>query len=386
MYPRIISLSKTNSFFLFGARGTGKSYILSKIFSEETSLYIDLLDPELVNELSSYPNNLLSLIEITNNTKKLDWIIIDEVQKVPALLEIVHKLIFEKKFKFALTGSSARKLKRGSANLLAGRAFIFNLFPLTYQELNDDFNLLDVLSFGSLPEIYKFTNTLDKKRFLKSYTQTYLKEEVIIEQIIRKLPPFRRFLDIVGHSCTEIINYSNIAKDVSTDPKTIQRYFEILEDTLLGFFLPSYSKSIRKQQKKSKKFYLFDCGVIRTLTNQLDNKVIEKTYEYGILFENFIVNEINRLLNYKEVQFKLSFLRISETSEIDLIIELSNKTFVCEIKSTNNIDIRHASTLINFKNDFKDAEFILISNDKTKKQFENVSALFWKDAISHILS
>ena len=227
---------------------------MKQTFSEKDSIYIDLLDPELSARLSAYPNELLPLIEPEIGKKK--WIIIDEVQKVPSLLDIVHKQISEKNFLFALTGSSARKLKRGAANLLAGRAFIFNLYPLTQKELGTDCNLSEALCFGTLPEVVNLKDKSDKKRFLKAYAQTYLQEEIIAEQIIRSLPPFRRFLDIVGLHITEIINYSNIAKDIASDPKTVSRYYEILEDTLLGFHLPTYGKSIRKQQRKAKKILL----------------------------------------------------------------------------------------------------------------------------------
>lgn len=383
MYQRLINLPKSHSFFLFGARGTGKSELLKKFFSKEESLFIDLLDPELSNRLSAYPNTLNEIILPELNKK--NWIVIDEVQKVPALLEIVHKQISQKNFHFALTGSSARKLKRGSSNLLAGRAFVFNLFPLTYTEIDSDFDLNFCMNYGSLPEVLNIKEDIDRKRFLKAYAQTYLQEEIIAEQIVRNLPPFRRFLDIIAQHVGEIMNYSNIAKDIDSDPKTVSRYFEILEDTLLGFHLPSYSKSIRKQQKKARKFYFFDNGVIRSLAGHLDYPVLPKTFEYGQLFENFIINEIYRLLNYSEKQFKLSFLRVSDNQEIDLIIEKGrNEIILCEIKSTDKTDQRHAHNLITLGKDFPNPKMLLISRDKTKKKFGNVTGMHWRDAINKI--
>jgi uncharacterized protein len=383
MFHRLAKLSKSQSFFLFGARGTGKSELLKNHFSKGESLYIDLLDPELALRLSAYPNDILGMIEGFEGKKK--WVIIDEIQKAPQLLEIVHKKISEKSFNFALTGSSARKLRRGSSNLLAGRAVLFNLFPLTHLELKDEFDLQEVLTFGSLPELYSLTSELDKKRFLKSYAQTYLKEEIIEEQIVRNLPPFKRFLDTVCTYDTEIINFTNVARDISTDPKTVMRYYEILEDTLLGFYLPSYDTSIRKQQKKSKKFYFFDTGIVRVLSQKIDIPVSEKTYEYGKLFENFIVNEINRILSYQELQYNLSFLRISETQEIDLIIQKSGvPTHICEIKSSSSVDERSARTLNLLEKDFKNIKALVISNDPEEKKFGKVRALHWKQAISEI--
>ncbi len=385
MYPRLSKLSKSHSFFLFGARGTGKSGLLKQLFRPNEALWIDLLDPELANELSAYPNRLVARLDAKH--PRVPWIIIDEVQKVPALLEIVHQQLSQKRFLFALTGSSARKLKRGAANLLAGRAFMFSLFPLTHNELGSDFDLHTNLRFGTLPEACNLRETIDKRRFLKAYANTYLREEVIEEQIVRNLPPFRRFLDIAGAHTTEIINYSNIARDIDSDPKTVSRYFDILEDTLLGFHLPSYTKSIRKQQRKAKKFYFFDNGVARTLSRRVDDPLRPKTFEYGQLFENFVVNEVHRLLSYAEQEFRLSFLRVSETQEIDLIVEKgTRKTFVCKIKSTDRVDARHAHALRTLGKDFDNPELRLISTDPIRKRFDDVIALPWQQALDEIAS
>ena len=381
MYHRLAKLSETHSFFLFGARGTGKTELLKQRLSPNKAFVVNLLDPELVNELSAYPNRLLSLI----GPPSKPWIVIDEVQKVPALLDIVHHQISEQNFKFALTGSSARKLKRGAANLLAGRAFVFNLFPLTHVELGNDFLLHDALNFGTLPEVCNLEDPLDKKRFLKAYANTYLKEEIIAEQIVRNLPPFRRFLNIVGLHTTEIVSYSNIAKDIDSDAKTVQRYYEILEDTLLGFYLPSFGKSVRKQQRKSKKFYFLDNGLVRALSRRIDDALVSQSFEYGQLFENFVVNEVYRLLSYSEKEFKLSFLRVSENQEIDLIIEKGgSEVYACEIKATNKADDRHVRSLQTLGSDIDGAKLRLISCDPTVKQFGNVTALPWQAALSEI--
>ena len=322
---------------------------------------------------------------IMPHAKSVEWVIIDEIQKVPALLEIVHQQISQKNFKFALIGSSARKLKRGAANLLAGRAFVFNLFPLTHLELADDFNLERTLASGTLPEVCNLQAPQDKRRFLKAYVYTYLKEEIIVEQIIRNLPPFRRFLDVAGACSTEIVNYTNIARDTHSDPKTISRYYEILEDTLVGFLLPSYARSLRKQQRKSKKFYFFDTGVIRTLAGRIDEPLLPKTAECGQLFENFIVNEIYRLLNYAEKMFKLSYIRISERLEIDLVVEKgSSEVFLCEIKSADRVDERHAYSLNALAKEFENPKLLLISRDPVPKKFGEALALPWREAIREI--
>lgn len=385
VYHRLAKLSKTHTFFLFGARGTGKSELLKKVFSPQEALFLDLLDPELADLLAKFPNQLLKII--TPLEGKKSWIIIDEIQKVPALLDIVHQQLGKKKFKFALTGSSARKLKRGGANLLAGRGFVFHLFPLTFKEMGSDFDLDEALHFGALPEVKSFTSNLDKSRFLKAYTQTYLQEEIISEQIVRNLPPFRRFLDVVGSQCGQIVNYTHIARDILSDSKTVMRYFEILEDTWLGFYLPSYDTSIRKQQKKQKKFYLFDTGVARVLAKQIDQPLSPKTYEYGQMFETFIINEIYRLLTYSEKQFKLSFLKVSEKQEIDLIVEKSGgETYLCEIKSTDRVNENHLGALAQFERDFKNAKLRVLSHDPIQKKFGNILCQHWKETVDEIVS
>jgi len=384
VFQRLANISKSQSFFLFGARGVGKSTLLDHFFMPTERVLFDLLDFELSNELASYPNNLLK--RLTPHHGKTPWVVIDEVQKVPQLLDLVHKLIKEKSFKFALTGSSARKLKRGSANLLAGRAFVYHLFPLTVSELEDQFSLDDALKYGTLPQIFELESNSDKAGFLKAYTDTYLKEEIITEQIVRNLPPFRRFLDVAAQMNTKVINYSNIAKDILSDPKTVSGYYDILEDTLLGIRLPAYHTSIRKQQKKASKFYLFDTGIARTLAGQVDYDLIPKSFEYGQLFEGFIINELYRRLTYMNKQFKLSFLRVQEDMEIDLIIERGKSApTLIEIKSADKVDERHAKGLLTLGRDFKSSKQYLISNDPHKKQFSQVLALPWKEAIELII-
>lgn len=347
-------------------------------------MVFDLLDFELANELLAYPNNLLH--RLAPHIGKKRWVIIDEVQKAPPLLDLVHKLILEGNFKFALTGSSARKLKRGAANLLAGRAFVYHLFPLTLTEIQDKFSLGDALQFGMLPEIFKFHKGDDKSHFLKAYAETYLKEEIITEQIVRNLPPFRRFLDVAAQMNTEIINYSNIAKDINSDPKSVSGYYDILEDTLLGFRLFAHHKSIRKLQKKAPKFYFFDTGIVRALAGQADYDLIPKSFEYGQLFESFVINELQRRLTYCGKQFRLSFLRVNEDMEIDLIVERGHSTpTLVEIKSAAKVDERHAKGLLTLGADFKSSRQYLLSNDPEIKRFSNVLAFPWREGIGRIL-
>jgi predicted AAA+ superfamily ATPase len=378
MYPRLVNPLKSNSFFLFGARGTGKSTLLSRIFNPEEVLFIDLLEPDLLATLQAKPAELNNILSLNNKP----WCLIDEVQKIPELLDVVHAQIEKKKVKFALTSSSARKLKRNAANMLGGRAFLYKLFPLTHIELGSDFNLEEVLGFGSLAKITEYKTHKEKAMFLKSYVETYIKEEILVEQLIRKLPPFRRFLEISASNDTEIVNYSNIARDVKSDPKNIDNYYSILEDTLLGFFLEPYHTSVRKRQSKSPKFYWFDTGVRRALSGTIEAAVMPKSFEYGSLFESFVVSEIFRLLTYSEKSFKLSFLRVDDKLEIDLVLERAGlPTYLIEIKSTDYVNDNHTGALKRYAKDIENSIAILLSQDKLPKKIDSVICLHWQEGL-----
>lgn len=382
MYNRNLSLSNKHSFFLFGARGTGKSTLLKQLFNENNSLYIDLLNYELESELSKNPMMLEHILK--KQAENIKWVIIDEVQKVPKILDTVHRLIEQKKYLFALTGSSARKLKRGGANLLAGRAFTKNLFPLTHLELESDFDLLKILSYGSLPYVFALDEA-DKKEYLKTYVQTYLKEEIQVEQLVRKIDPFKSFLDVAAQCSGELINYSNIARDINSDASSVISYFEILEDTLMGFNLQPYHTSIRKRQRKNPKFYLFDIGVKRALEKKLNIEVNPKTYEYGKLFEHFIVNEIYRLNEYFNMDYSLYYLRTKDDVEVDLILERTSETkILIEIKSTDKVMEKDVSSLSKIGKEFKNAKMYCLSLDNTPKIIEAVTCVYWKDGLKEI--
>lgn len=381
MFQRTLNITKTNSFFLFGPRGTGKTTYLGNALPAQHTLRIDLLADEYLAQLQADPAALINIIEQV----KKEWILVDEVQKVPPLLDVVHLLIEKRRQKFALTGSSARKLKRGSANLLAGRAFVFKMFPLTHTELGAAFDLNEVLSYGTLPKIFDLPSAREKALFLKAYAETYLKEEILIEQLIRNLPPFRRFLEISARQDTELVSYSTIARDILVDPKIVSNYYLILEDTLLGFFLEPFHISLRKRQKAAPKFYWFDLGVRRALSGTVDQPVTPKSFEYGSLFESFLVNEIHRLLTYAERSFKLSFARIDENLEVDLIVERQGlPIYLVEIKSGARINRVHAKGLEKLSASLPKAVPLLLSNDRVAKKFGRVTCMHWQDGLKEM--
>lgn len=376
---------KSNSFFLFGARGTGKTTFLKQYFADRNTLWIDLLDPIQENQLALDPSSLSRQLEAVKG--RIEWVVIDEVQKLPRLLDIVHHYIETTDIKFALTGSSARKLKQGAANLLAGRAFVNHLFPLTYLEIGTAFDEMRVLAFGTLPKVILLNNNEERTAFLRSYALTYLKEEVWSEHIVRQLEPFRKFLEVAAQCNGDIINYSNIARDVNADTKTVQSYFEILEDTLLGFLLPAFYRSIRKQQHQNSKFYFFDTGVKRALDRTLTQELVLGTYGFGRTFEHFIIIESMRLNIYYGRDYKFSYLRTKGDVEIDLIIERPGLPVVlAEIKSTDKVDDRDTKTVETFLKDFHKAEGICLSRDPISKKIGKVSCLHWREGLKTIFN
>ncbi len=339
MFKRSLNPLKSKSFFLFGARGTGKSTWLKRQFSTEKSFWVDLLDTEHEDRYLKNPKLIeADIYEKISSGNKPDWIIIDEVQKNPKLLDHVHRLIEKDKLKFVLTGSSARKLKRGHANLLGGRALVYSLFPLTFEELGNKFDLDFVLNWGSLPLVTTSESDRERLSLLRSYTNTYLKEEVLIEQLVRQLAPFKGFLEIAAQMNAERLNYEKIAKQLNVENKTVQNYFDILEETYLGTRIPAFHLSIRKSQLMAPKFYWFDLGVKRFLSGEVHSKLVPKTFSYGQSFETFLINEIIRLNSYRELDYKISYLQTKNGPEIDLILSRSKTHIALEIKSSDQID------------------------------------------------
>jgi uncharacterized protein len=380
MVKRIIQFSQNNSFFLFGARGTGKTHLLKERYGNKANLYIDLLDPELARRYLLDPNRFVQ--ELAAIRPAPEWVIFDEVQKVPALLDLVHQHIEKFSQKFILSGSSARKLKRGAANLLAGRAFVYNLFPLTAMELGGQFKLQEALNWGTLPKLTDLHDVHDKREYLRAYANTYLREEILQEQIVRNLEPFHRFLSVAAQMAGRIINYSKIAMDAGTSVPTIQSYFQILEDTLLGFMLPQFHESIRKRQRTNPKFYFFDTGIERALADKLTIDIQPRTFEYGHAFEQFVINEIYRLQSYYRKDYRLSYILTASGVEIDLIIERPGmKRAAVEIKSTISVTQSDLRSLLSLGKDIPNCELFCFSLDEVPKIIEGVHCLHWQEGM-----
>lgn len=388
MFNRSCNPLLTNSFLLFGPRGTGKSTLVATKLAGFRVLTIDLLNPDECERFDRHPQHLKA--EVLALKDELDWVVIDEVQKIPKLMDVVHALIESpatRSIKFALTGSSARKLKLAGANLLAGRAFSNELYPLTAQEIGEQFSLDDALNWGTLPKIFHLDDDASRREFLRTYGRTYLKEEVWDERLIHNLDPFRKFLEIAAQTNGAILNYSNVCRQTGVDDKTVKKYFEILADTFLGFYLESYTRSVRTQQILSPKFYLFDPGVKRAMEGLLNVPVVPGTFGYGRAFEHFLLCECQRLNSYHRLDFKFSYLKTKTDLEIDLIVERPGQsTLLVEFKSSDNVSEQDAAVLNHFADDFPDAQLQVWSRDQRPKQFGRTKAVHWSEGLHALIA
>jgi predicted AAA+ superfamily ATPase len=378
----LLEISSEQSLFLFGARGTGKSTLIKSIPWLKDSLYLDFLRPSLEEKYALHPELLESqAAELLPG----QWIVIDEVQRVPKILTVVHRIMEDKKTKFVLTGSSSRKLRRDGVDLLAGRAVVFHLFPYAYLEIDARFALHEALNWGLLPRVQEFEKSIEKKRFLEAYVQVYIKEEIRMEQLVRNLDPFRLFLQAAAQADGEVINFSNIARQTGVDYKTVQNYYQILCDTNLGAFLEAYNRSVRAVQIQSPKFYFFDNGIKRALNKQLTLQAEPRTPEYGRCFENFVINEYLKLNSYFERDFSFSYLRTKDDVEIDLVIRKPNGSIILiEIKSTDRVEENHVKSLIHFAKDFESAELYCVCRVEHSYKIDNVMVIPWEKSFKAI--
>ena len=385
---RTIKLPKNKNFFLFGPRQTRKSTLLKKEFIPDNTLYYDLLKTDVYRNLLARPETFRNEVTAALNSKKLSHVIIDEVQKVPSLLDEIHFLVeSDSRCSFILSGSSSRKLKRSQANMLAGRAWTFQLFPFSSGELKNNFDLNSALKYGTLPVIYLNVDEDEKRETLRSYVDTYIKEEIEIEANTMNLSGFFRFLPIAAHQNGELVNYSNIARESGVSHHTVREYYKILEDTLLGFFLLPYGKSVRKRMVQHSKFYLFDPGIVTTLTNRLRVDMQENSYEFGRAFEHFFLLEIIRLNHYHRLDLDLSFYRTERGAEVDCIIETpARKIIAIEIKASAHPSSTMLTGLKSFKEKVSNARLILACRVERPQVIKDITVLPWQDALELIHS
>lgn len=375
MYHRNLdlkSLSAKKSLFLFGPRSTGKTTLLRFQFSEDA--IINLLRSSTFLALSQDPSAITGMVKAIMRTSST--VIIDEIQKLPILLDEIHNLIETEHVRFILTGSSGRKLKRSGVNLLAGRAWQCNLFPLSYSEI-DDFNLESYLLHGGLPQVY---DSQYKEEELDAYINTYLKEEIKEEALVQNFTHFSRFLKVAALTNTEQLNYANVSQETGIPATSVRSYFEILSDTFTGFLLEPWRKSENRKSVATSKFYFFDIGVANFLSGI--SVLSRDSTEFGKAFEHFIAMELRCYLSYRRIKKELAFWRTQNGVEVDFLI--GDDTAI-EVKSTTKVLDKNLKGLRALMEENLIRQFILVSFDEVERETaDGIRILHWESFLKKL--
>ena len=373
-----INLPKRQSAFLWGARKTGKTTYLKMKFP--SSIVYDFLKTDLFFEVAKRPYLLREWLLAKPAHLLKQPIILDEVQKVPEVLNEVHWLIENKQLQFILCGSSARKLKRRSTNLLGGRAWHYRMVPFVSIELKDKFNLLKALNRGMIPSHYLGENY---RMSLKAYVEDYLKEEILAEGLARNIPAFSRFLETFAYSHGEITNYSNIARDCGVDAKTVKEYFQILIDTLLAVRVEPFRKKRSRQIiTKASKYYLFDVGVAGFLRKRHLEE--ERGEEFGRAFEHFILMEIYAYRSYKMKDFEINFWRTKSGLEVDFLLDRGR--IAVEVKGAERLDRNSFKGILAFREEHSPQRSIVVCREKERRIYKNIEVIPYKEFLKELWS
>jgi predicted AAA+ superfamily ATPase len=373
MFSRIITTENKKSFFLFGPRGTGKSTWLAQAFPD--AIVVDLLEAGTYTRLLANPGEIERLIP----AKSGPLIVIDEVQKIPALLDEVHRLIERRRLRFALTGSSARKLRRGAVNLLAGRALTYRMHPLTAIEQGEAFAIDRSLLYGNLPAVF---SEPDPAKYLASYVQTYLREEVMQEGLTRNMSAFARFLEAASFSHGSQLNISEVAREASVERKTVEGYFGILEDLLLAIRLPPFTKRAKRKQVAHSKFFFFDAGVYRALRPK---GPLDRPEEIaGAALEGLVMQELRAINDYFELGYSLHYWRTAGGLEVDLVLYGERGIHAFEVKHTGRVREGDLKGLRAFLEDYPTAKAYLLYMGDRPEHVDGIEVVPVRDALPRL--
>ena len=369
-YLDVRAILKEKSCFVFGPRQTGKSALIKKEFKDH-KIY-NLLDKDVFRTLNHDPTLIRK--ELKPNDRIL---IIAEIQKIPDLLDEVHLMIEDFQIKFLLTGSSARTLKRKGVNMLGGRARSRHLHPFIFSELEDRFELNKACNVGLLPSIYFSSSPWED---LKAYVDDYLKEEIAAEAVVRNLGAFCRFLDVAGYCHGKIINYTNVSNDAQVHLNTVREYFRILSDTMLGFEIPAFKRSLKRKPISTSKFYFFDIGVANYLQSR--KKLGPKSSEFGDAFETFIMQELVAYRSYKLID-NLHYWRSKSNFEVDFVLD---EKIAIEVKAKEHISEHDLKGIRAFKEENLMKNYIVVSLQKTETKDGDIRILPWNIFLSELWS
>lgn len=376
MVSREIRFPKSGSFFLFGPRQTGKTTLVREYLGED-AWSVDLLRTEVFLRYSKSPAQFRKDAAYQAEQKGVRCICVDEIQKIPGLLDEVHGLIEDTGVRFVLTGSSARKLRRGGVNLLGGRAAEAKLFPFTVKEIGEAFDLDLALHHGTLPSVWGRPGEERRDR-LGAYVGVYLQEEIKAEGISRNIGGFSRFLDMAAQQNGDLVNYSAVARECALPIRTVQSYYEILEDTLIGMRLPAWRHTIRKQLSAHPKFYLFDTGVTNAINGMLGGGLDARLK--GRLFEQFIVLETQRRLSYAKSETRMHYWRTNHGAEVDLVLERRGKVMAAiEIKYGESPGPESLTGLLSFRSENPKAPLFVVCRSPQPYRSGDATVLPWKE-------
>lgn len=365
------------SHFLFGPRGTGKTFLAREQLGGK-AVFFDLLHSDIFLTLSANPSDLEDMVheQITEPDAPV-FIVIDEIQKLPALLDEAHRLIENKGWKFLLTGSSARKLYRRGVNLLAGRAWNQNLHPLTWKEI-PDFDLERHLRYGGLPAVYLSREPHEE---LQGYVANYITQEIQIEGLVRKIPQFSKFLRAAALTNGKVLNFDKLGNDYAISPSTIREHYSILQETFIGMELEPWDKSTKRKAVSTSKFYFFDTGVLAALTGM---KTLERNSDtFGNFFETWLVNEVRAYISYRRLHLPLHYWRTTTGYEVDL---MAGDEAAIEIKSARRVSQEDLKGLAALKEEGIVEKFFLVSEDKTAILRNGVHCIHWSEFLERLWS
>jgi predicted AAA+ superfamily ATPase len=371
VYPRLLSAPSRQSFFLFGPRGVGKTAWLHERFPG--AQFFDLLDHAVYSELLAQPQRLGDRIP----EKHRDWVVVDEVQRVPEVLNEVHRLIETRRLRFVLTGSSARKLRRKGVNLLAGRALTKAMHPLTATELGGDFDLKHALRFGCLPLACTGESPKD---YLKSYAATYLREEVQQEGLARNIGSFGKFLEAASFSQASVLNMASVARECAVSRKAVEDYFSILEDLLIAVRIPVFSKRAKRRMVAHPKFFYFDAGVFQAIRPRGPLDAAEEIH--GAALETLFLQQVRAHNDYADLGYKLHYWRTATGDEVDFVLYGERGLQAFEIKMAEDIRADDLRSLLRFKSDFPQAKVHLLHLGKRRSHDRGVEVVPFVDCVT----